>query len=196
MATKRKKPAKGEKTEVSDRKTSAHRYELVPVAACQMLERNPQYLTPRQMESLKRSIERDGFVVPILVRPIGGERYEVVSGNHRFMAAQELGYETVPAVVARLETQRAKRLAINLNLIHGEPEPEQLAPFLADLEDETLQQIHLEDSLRDAVLEFDDELGAKLASLDVPATMDRDSSTSPIGKCKCPTCGKSHIASS
>jgi ParB-like chromosome segregation protein Spo0J len=176
--------------------STGHRYVMVPVGSCQLLERNPQYLTPRQMDSLKKSIERDGFVVPILVRPTNAGRYEVVSGNHRFMAAQELGYEEVPAVVATLATPDAKRLAINLNLIHGEPEPEQLAPFLAELDDETLGQIHMEDSLRDEVLAFDDVLADRLATLDVPGRMDRESPKSPIAQCRCPTCGKSHIAPS
>lgn len=176
-------------------KSAAHRYEQVPVSSCQLLERNPQYLTPKQMESLKASIKRDGFVVPILVRPFGAGRFEVVSGNHRFMAAQELGYETVPAVIARLETQQAKRLAINLNLIHGEPEPEQLAPFLADLDDDVLGQIHIEGDLLDSVLEFDDVLADRLSKLEAPEKLDRDSSKSPIETCKCPTCGKRHIGS-
>jgi ParB-like chromosome segregation protein Spo0J len=40
----------------------------LPVEKLVTLKRNPQYVTPRQMESLKASIRRDGFMAPILVR--------------------------------------------------------------------------------------------------------------------------------
>jgi ParB-like chromosome segregation protein Spo0J len=179
---------------ISTAKRRDHRYEFIEVAKCVLLERNPQYLTPKQMSSLKRSIERDGFVVPILVRHHTNGKYEIVSGNHRFMAAQSLGYKTVPAVIADLPLADCKRLAINLNLIHGDPKAEQLAPFLADLDDEILGQIHLEGDLLRDVLAFDDILGARLNKLeDVPGA-DHESPKTNVATCKCEKCGKTHIA--
>lgn len=168
-----------------------HRVCEIPVAQCQLLERNPQYLTPKQMTALKRSIERDGFVVPILVRPINSHRYEVVSGNHRFMAARELRYETVPAVVAKLSRNAAQRLALNLNLIHGDPAVEQLAPFLARLDDDVLADIHLEEKLRDDVLKFDETLQIRLKQLEPPLAVDTNSSLNHPD-CMCPKCGRRH----
>ena len=177
-------------------KQKAHRLRQVEISRCVLLERNPQYLTPRQMDALKRSIERDGFVVPILVRPLQKKRFEVISGNHRFMAAKELGYVTVPAVIAALASADAKRLAINLNLIHGEPRAEQLAPFLADLDDATLREIHLEGELLAATLSFDDLLGERLASLEDVKGVSNDSVNSPLVTCICPTCQKRHFRAS
>lgn len=172
-----------------------HKYTQIAVSQCRLLERNPQYLTPRQMSSLKASIERDGFTVPILVRP-KGKTYEIVSGNHRFMAAKELGHKTVPAVVAELSDQDAKRLAINLNLIHGNPLAEQLAPFLADCTDEVLAQIHLEDDLLEDIKRFDAELGDTLARFDVPESLDQDSPTTEQRVCTCKECGRKHVMGS
>jgi ParB-like chromosome segregation protein Spo0J len=174
-----------------------HAFVSVAISDCLLLERNPQYLTPRQMDALKKSIGRDGFVVPILVRKHTKSRgkYEIISGNHRFMAAQELGMKAIPAVIARMSEKDAKRLALNLNLIHGEPEAEQLAPFLADLEDDVLADIHLEGRLLADVLAFDDILKERLDNLEGVPNVDNDSVTSPIGICKCPKCGKTHIAS-
>jgi ParB-like chromosome segregation protein Spo0J len=172
-----------------------HKLISLAVEKCRLLERNPQFLTPRQLESLKKSIERDGFVAPILVREIVSDPgyFEIVSGNHRFMAARELGYQDVPAVLAELSDSSTKRLAVNLNLIHGQPTAEQLAPFLAELDDSVLSEIHLDGDLRKEVFAFDDILSERLRSLsDVPG-LDRDSSKAPVPKvCKCPTCGKSH----
>ena len=40
----------------------------LPLDTLHALRRNPQYLSERQMEALKASIERDGFIAPIVVR--------------------------------------------------------------------------------------------------------------------------------
>lgn len=165
----------------------------VAVTRCLMLRRNPQYVTPADMEALKASIQRDGFLSPILVRPIAGGRYEVVSGNHRLMAARELGLAEIPAVVIRLSDPDAARLAVNLNTIHGDPTPELLAPFLAELSDDLLRTVHLPDSVLDDLLEFDDLLGARLHELQAPATIDLPAGRSPLPRvCVCPTCGGRH----
>ena len=182
------------KSENTSKTRSPHELREVAVAQCDLLERNPQFLTAKQMTALQRSIERDGFVAPILVVPHGQSRFEIVSGNHRFMAAKALGYVTVPAVVGRLSSQDAKRLALNLNLIHGQPQAEQLAPFLAELDDDTLNAIHLDDDMLTAIGEFDEELKARLDSLTVPSAIDNDSSLSPITRCKC-HCGNLHMKS-
>ena len=63
----------------------------------------PAILTPKQMDSLKTSIQRDGFCAPILVRPYKRGRYEIISGNHRFMAACELGMAEIPCVVSNMD---------------------------------------------------------------------------------------------
>lgn len=158
-----------------------------------ILKRNPQYLTPKQMESLKASIERDGFCAPILVRPIDDERYEIISGNHRFMASSELGYTEIHCVVSEMDDRMAKRLAINLNTIHGEPNAELLAPFLAELDDETLGDIHIDDSIKDDLMDFDTELADQLKALNPPKTIDRSSRTHSNATCRCPVCGLIHV---
>lgn len=174
---------------------------MVPIAACHLLKRNPQYLTPKQLASLEASIRRDGFTVPILVRPIPrrkraaksrGDEYEIVSGNHRYMAAKKIGMRSIPAVIADLTDAQAQRLAINLNLIHGEPSVEQLAPFLAACDDAVLAELHLEDDLKARLLSFDANLAALLSKHEVPDELQRPA---PPAKdvCSCPTCGKIHV---
>jgi ParB/RepB/Spo0J family partition protein len=164
---------------------------MVEVARCDVLKRNPQHLTPKTMARLKESIRRDGFVAPILVRPVG-DRYEVVSGNHRFMALRESGAVEVAAVVKSMDDETAQRLALNLNLIHGDPTAEQLAPFLAELSDEVLSQIHLTDALLDDVKTFDAELSERLAELEAPASIATPAKGSETqSTVRCPECGHS-----
>lgn len=157
------------------------------------LKRNPQFQTPKQMESLKASIRRDGFCAPILVRPIKGGRFEIVSGNHRFMAAVELKMKEVSCVIVPMSNRAAKRLAINLNTIHGEPNAELLAPFLAELDDELLSEIHIEDDAMEELLAFDKELAERLMSLEPPDSINSNSTTHKNVICKCPKCGRKHF---
>jgi len=165
----------------------------VPIEKLIMLRRNPQYLTPKQMNSLGESIRRDGFVVPCLVRPITGGLYEIVSGNHRFLAAKEAGLEEIPCVILEMCEQAAKRMALNLNTIHGEPSAELMAPFLSELDDETLSKIYLEDSALKDIMEFSEDLKSKLESMQIPSSFGAESPLSEIGSCVCPLCKKRHI---
>lgn len=158
-----------------------------------ILRRNPQFLTEKQMKSLKMSIEKDGFVSPILVRPIQNNKYEVISGNHRFMAAQELGVINIPCVVKKMDDRTAKRLALNLNMIHGDPNAEILAPFLAELDDNLLSEIHLEKDLLGELKQFDAQLKERLDSLKIVDSVDNDSPKSENKICQCPKCGRKHF---
>jgi ParB/RepB/Spo0J family partition protein len=164
----------------------------VAVPKCRVLTRNPQYLTPHQMDALKTSIARDGFLVPILVRP-HDDYYEVLSGNHRFLCAQELDLPRIPALEIHCTDEEARRIAVNLNTIHGEPDPAALAPFLADLDDELLGTIHLADDCLKALRDFDGELATRLDELQPVDAVNQDSQPQ-IPNCRCDTCGRLHIA--
>lgn len=164
----------------------------ISVSKLLTLKRNPQYLTPKQMDSLKASILRDGFVAPILIRPIGA-KFEVISGNHRFMAAKEIGLTDVPCVISEITDESAKRLAVNLNTIHGNPPPELLAPFLADMSKETLAEIHIEpDELRE-LCAFDQNLKVRLDEMQIPDSINKESPSHANTVCECPKCGRKHF---
>src|SRR5436190_12384332 len=51
-----------------------------------------------ELEDLIRSIQRHGVIQPILVRR-HGERYQIVAGERRWRASQELGTGTIDAIV-------------------------------------------------------------------------------------------------
>lgn len=169
----------------------------IAVERCIALRRNPQYLTPHEMEALKASIMRDGFLAPVLLRPIeGSDDLEVVSGNHRVMAAREVGMSTVPAVVGNFADSDAHRIAVNMNTIHGDPTVELLAPFLAELDNESLALVHLDEQMLTDLRAFDQHLAERLQALQVPDALDHASPSSETRICICPTCGKTHIMGS
>jgi ParB family chromosome partitioning protein len=54
------------------------------------------------VQQLATSIQRIGFLVPLVVVPKAGARgrYVIIDGQHRYLAARELGIDRLPAVVA------------------------------------------------------------------------------------------------
>lgn len=56
-------------------------------------------------QELKNSIEQNGVLQPILVRPINNGKYQVVAGERRFKATCELGLKTIPARIKEIDTE-------------------------------------------------------------------------------------------
>jgi hypothetical protein len=164
----------------------------LPLDSLVILRRNPQYLSDRQMSALVESIKRDGFLSPIIVRP-HGRRWEILSGNHRSLAAREAGLTKVPCVVIDCDDKTAARIAVNMNSVHGDPTPELLAPFLAEIDDETLGSIYIDQTMLNDLLDFDATLAERLDALRPPDSLDTDSLKGTIPNCVC-KCGHRHVA--
>jgi ParB family chromosome partitioning protein len=69
---------------------------------------------------LKASVTRYGVVQNLIVRPIGSDAYEVISGNQRLRVLREAEVKTAPCVVVHLDDAHARLLAQALNHIQGE----------------------------------------------------------------------------
>ena len=81
-------------------------------------DRNPRLDFPQdELNRLADSIDLEGILVPIVVYE-RGEQYVLVDGERRFRCALELGFESVPALVA---TERSERETLqqmfNIHLI-------------------------------------------------------------------------------
>jgi len=75
------------------------------------------YLGER-FEDMVRSIKELGVIVPIIVRPKGEDKYEILSGHNRVNAAKTTGLETVPAVIKeQLTDEEAALIVTETNLI-------------------------------------------------------------------------------
>ena len=81
---------------------------------------NPNRMEPAVQARLRTSVSRFGMVVNLVARPLGGNSYEVLSGNQRLHLLLELDYANVPCVVVDLDDASARLLAQALNRIHGE----------------------------------------------------------------------------
>ena len=68
------------------------------------------------LAELAESIKAQGVMQPILARPIGAGRYEIVAGERRWRAARMAGLTTVPALVRELPDRHALAIALIENL--------------------------------------------------------------------------------
>ncbi|MBT0160944.1 ParB/RepB/Spo0J family partition protein [Candidatus Bathyarchaeota archaeon A05DMB-2] len=75
----------------------------------------------RYIEELAESIEREGQLKPIIVRPHPSRPgcFQVVDGEHRIRALKKLGRDVVRAEVRRLSDEEACLLAMRVNEMHG-----------------------------------------------------------------------------
>ena len=89
----------------------------LPVAFLQPGRFQPRMSFDEQpLQELAASIREKGVLSPILVRPIGPDRYEIVAGERRWRAAQLAKLHDVPVVVRELADDQALELAIIENV--------------------------------------------------------------------------------
>jgi ParB family chromosome partitioning protein len=89
----------------------------LPVAFLQPGRFQPRKSFDEQpLADLAASIREKGVLSPILVRPIGPDRYEIVAGERRWRAAQIAKLHDVPVVVRELPDDQALEIAIIENV--------------------------------------------------------------------------------
>ena len=72
---------------------------------------------------LRRSIQRFGLVIPLVVREIAENCFETIGGVQRLAIITELGHITAPCVIAQADDVEARLLAQAQNHIAGEDNP-------------------------------------------------------------------------
>ena len=75
------------------------------------------------LKELSESIKKQGVVQPIVVRPLGERRFEIIAGERRWRAAQMAGLETVPAVVRDVPDRTAIAMALIENIQRADLNP-------------------------------------------------------------------------
>ena len=70
----------------------------------------------RGLASLAKSLEQDGQLQTILVRPIGGGKYEVVAGMRRYLSLKNIGEKKAMCTVQEMNDQTAMQRAFKENM--------------------------------------------------------------------------------
>jgi ParB family chromosome partitioning protein len=68
------------------------------------------------LQELAASIREHGVLQPILVRPTGPARYQLVAGERRWRASRAAGLETIPALIDDIDDDTALEISIIENL--------------------------------------------------------------------------------
>lgn len=85
------------------------------------------------IEDLAQSVKEKGLLQPLLVRPTGEGRYEIIAGERRYRAAVAAGLSEVPAVVLDVSQEEARALALVENLKREDLNPYEETVALLDL---------------------------------------------------------------
>lgn len=80
-----------------------------------------------KMQDLVDSIQENGILSPALVRPIGNDEYEMISGHRRMHAAQRLGLEKIPVIIREMSDDEAIVKMVDSNIQREELLPSEKA---------------------------------------------------------------------
>ena len=89
----------------------------LPIDALQPGRYQPRmHIDQAALAELAESIKAQGVMQPILARPVGAGRYEIVAGERRWRAARLAGLTNVPALVREVPDRNALAIALIENL--------------------------------------------------------------------------------
>jgi ParB family transcriptional regulator, chromosome partitioning protein len=88
------------------------------------------------LDALANSISSAGLLQPLIVRPLDGDRYELVAGERRWRAAQQAGLELVPAVIRSSPEDERLQQALIENMVREDLNPVEEARACASLVDD------------------------------------------------------------
>jgi ParB/RepB/Spo0J family partition protein len=84
------------------------------------IEPNPEQprlaFNEETLQELSASIREHGILQPILVRPLEGNRYQLIAGERRWRASKLAGIDSIPALIEDIDDDTALEIAIIENL--------------------------------------------------------------------------------
>src|SRR5574344_1218312 len=80
----------------------------IDVKAIYPFENHPfKVVDDDKMDELVESIQNNGVLTPVLIRPDDEGTYEMISGHRRLHAAQKAGLATIPAIIRQMTNDEA-----------------------------------------------------------------------------------------
>jgi ParB family chromosome partitioning protein len=91
------------------------------------IDRNPyqtrSLVQEGQLAELAASIAANGVVQPVLVRPLGNGRFQLIAGERRWRASALAGKTTLPAILRQVSDEQAMEITIVENLQRADLNP-------------------------------------------------------------------------
>lgn len=162
------------KAAITKKNQALEKLEIVyaPVTAIKPNDYNPNRQSDNDFDLLLRSISEDGFTQPIVaVRTEDPELaktypYTIVDGEHRWRAANHLGYTEVPLAVVPMSLEQARIATLRHNRARGSEDIELATEVLRDLE-----KLGALDWAQDSLQLSDDELERLLEDIPAPEAL-------------------------
>ena len=88
--------------------------ELSKLVAFRKRQPFSMYDETKEQEALE-SIKENGVLVPIIIRKIDGEKYEIISGHNRVNCSKRLGLSTIPAQIVECDDKKYTLFIIDTN---------------------------------------------------------------------------------
>ena len=101
-------------------------------------------MSPEALDELAASIQSQGIIQPIVVRPVGADSFEIIAGERRWRAAKQAGLKQVPCLIKKVEDRAAIAMALIENIQRENLNAIEEAQALERLQDEfklTHQQV-------------------------------------------------------
>jgi len=100
-----------------DDNTPSDALKMLDVLLMQAGQYQPRsYMDEAALQTLADSIQAQGMIQPILVRPIEDGRYEIIAGERRWRAAQMAGLIQVPVLIREIADESALAMALIENI--------------------------------------------------------------------------------
>lgn len=109
----------------------------LPVDLLQRGKYQPRHdMHSEALEELAQSISKQGVMQPIIVRPLKGNKYEIIAGERRWRASQLAGLETIPAIIRDVADDAAVVMSLIENIQRENLNPIEEAMALQRLQQE------------------------------------------------------------
>ena len=89
-----------------------------------------------KLAELAESIKAQGVIQPIVVRDLGGKRFEIIAGERRWRASQLAGLSEIPVVIREVDDRTVVAMALIENIQREDLNPLEEAQALQRLIDE------------------------------------------------------------
>ncbi len=110
-------PLAGEQGDSGLRPVEGAYFQEIPVTAITPNPRQPREVFDEdRLEELAASITEVGLLQPVVVRSVGGGRFELIMGERRWRASKFAGLEKIPAIVRSTQDDEMLREALIENL--------------------------------------------------------------------------------
>ncbi len=107
--------------------------------------RRRAHFTDEEIEELKTSIEQNGLIEDIVVRP-QGDKYQIVCGERRWLAIKKIGWKQIEVKVRELSDSAAIRVQMEENLQRKQLDPLEEAfsyKYLMDKANYSVRDLHI-----------------------------------------------------